>query len=59
MEILLRKYGNSTVAVLPPSLLRDLGLAARQSMTLSTTADGSVVLTRKRKVRAGRPDCPV
>lgn len=49
MEILLRKYGNSTVAVLPPSLLRDLGLAAGQSMTLSTTADGSVVLTRKRK----------
>ncbi|MBK6726136.1 MAG: ChpB-ChpS toxin-antitoxin system antitoxin [Xanthomonadales bacterium] len=49
MEVVLRKYGNSTVAVLPPPLLRDLGLAAGQSMTLSTTVDGSVVLTRKRK----------
>lgn len=49
MEVVLRKYGNSTVAVLPPPLLRDLGLAAGQSMTLSTTADGGVVLMRKRK----------
>ena len=49
MEIILRKYGNSTVAVLPPAVLKDLGLAAGQPMTLSTTEDGSVILVRKTK----------
>lgn len=48
-EIILRKHGNSTVAVLPPPLLKDLGLSAGQSMTLNTTADGKIVLARKRK----------
>lgn len=28
MELTLRKYGNSTVLVFPPCLLRDLGLDA-------------------------------
>jgi antitoxin ChpS len=51
MEIVLRKYGNSTVAVLPPPVLKDLGLAAGQSMTLETTGDGKIVLARKRKYR--------
>lgn len=49
MEIVLRKYGNSTVAVLPPPVLRDLGIAAGQSMTLETTQDGKIVLARKRR----------
>jgi len=49
MEIILRKYGNSTVAVLPPAVLRDLGLCAGLSMTLDTTEDGRIVLARKRK----------
>lgn len=49
MEIILRKYGNSTVAVLPPAVLRDLGLAAGQPMTLSTTEQGEIRLARKRK----------
>ena len=49
MEIILRKYGNSTVAVLPPAVLRDLGLSAGQQMTLSTTDDGGIMLVRKRK----------
>lgn len=49
MEIVLRKYGNSTVAVLPPAVLKDLGLAAGQPMTLSTTDDGGIMLVRKRK----------
>lgn len=49
MEIILRKYGNSTVAVLPPAVLRDLGLAAGQAMTLDTTDRGQIVLDRKRK----------
>ena len=49
MEIVLRKYGNSTVAVLPPAVLKDLGLAAGQHMTLSTTDDGGIMLVRKSK----------
>lgn len=49
MEIVLRKYGNSTVAVLPPAVLKDLGLSAGQHMTLSTTDAGQIVLARKRK----------
>lgn len=49
MEVILRKYGNSTVAVLPPPVLRDLGLAAGQAMTLKTSPDGKIVLTRKSK----------
>lgn len=49
MEVILRKYGNSTVAVLPPAVLKDLGLLAGQAMTLDTTDQGQIVLTRKRK----------
>lgn len=49
MEVVLRKYGNSTVAVLPPPVLRDLGITAGQHMTLQTTEDGRIVLSRKRK----------
>jgi antitoxin ChpS len=51
MEVMLRKYGNSTVAVLPPPVLKDLGLAAGQAMRLETTDDGRIVLSRKRKYR--------
>lgn len=49
MEVILRKYGNSTVAVLPPPVLKDLRLSAGQSMMLDTTEDGKIVLARKRK----------
>lgn len=49
MEIILRKYGNSTVAVLPPAVLNDLGLAAGQVMTLDATKSGEIVLARKKK----------
>ena len=49
MDVVLRKYGNSTVAVLPPLVLKDLGLAAGQAMSLHTTDDGKIVLARKRK----------
>ena len=49
MEVVLRKYGNSTVAVLPPPVLRELGVTAGQSMTLETTRDGKIVLARKRR----------
>lgn len=47
MELQLRKLGNSTGLTLPPSLMRDLGLAAGQLMTLSTTPNGSILLTPK------------
>ena len=47
MELQLRKMGNSTGLTLPPSLMRDLGLAAGQRMTLSKTPDGALLLTPK------------
>ncbi|MDP3857635.1 MAG: AbrB/MazE/SpoVT family DNA-binding domain-containing protein [Stagnimonas sp.] len=49
MEVVLRKYGNSTVAVLPPAVLKNLGISAGQSMTLETSSDGKIVLAPKRK----------
>ena len=49
MEVVLRKYGNSTVAVLPPAVLKDLGLSAGQTMSLDTTEQGQIVLSRKRR----------
>lgn len=47
MELQLRKLGNSTGLTLPPSLMRDLGLAAGQLMTLRKTPSGSILLTPK------------
>lgn len=49
MEVALGRYGNSTVAVLLPAVLKDLGLAAGQTMTLATNEQGQIVLARKRK----------
>ena len=51
MDVVLKKYGNSTVAVMPPLVLRDLGITAGQAMTLDTTADGKIVLSPKRRFR--------
>lgn len=51
MEIVLRKYGNSTVLALPPAVLKDLGLKAGQSMTLDSTADGRITLVPRRRHR--------
>jgi antitoxin ChpS len=48
MNVVLRKYGNSTVVVLPPGVLRDLRIKAGHSMTLSTT-DGAMTLVPKRR----------
>ncbi|KLR56649.1 ChpB-ChpS toxin-antitoxin system antitoxin, partial [Diaphorobacter sp. J5-51] len=33
----------------PPPVLKDLGMGAGQHLTLETTADGKIVLTKKRK----------
>ncbi len=49
MQIVLRRYGNSTVAVLPPAVLKDLGLTVGQTMTLGTTDRGEIVLAVKKK----------
>ncbi|NBO40956.1 MAG: ChpB-ChpS toxin-antitoxin system antitoxin [Betaproteobacteria bacterium] len=49
MEIMLKKMGNSTALILPPPVLRDLGMKAGQPLRLSTTSDGKVVLEHKRK----------
>ena len=47
MEVTLRKYGNSMVAVLPPAVVRDLRLNVGQAMTLDAH-EGQIVLTPKR-----------
>lgn len=49
MEVVLKKMGNSTALVMPPPVLKDLGMGVGQHLTLDTTADGKIVLTRKRK----------
>ncbi|NNM65699.1 MAG: AbrB/MazE/SpoVT family DNA-binding domain-containing protein [Burkholderiales bacterium] len=49
MEVALKKMGNSTAVVIPPPVLKDLGIGAGQRLTLDTTADGKIVLTPKRK----------
>ncbi len=46
MNVTLRKYGNSTVAVMPPMVLKALKLTAGQSMRLDTTDDGKIVLSK-------------
>jgi antitoxin ChpS len=51
MEVVLRKYGNSTVVALPPAVLKDLGLKAGQSMTLDSTPDGRITLAPRRRHR--------
>ena len=51
MEVVLRKYGNSTVLALPPALLKDLGLKAGQTMTLNSTSDGRITLVPRRRYK--------
>ncbi len=51
MDVVLRKYGNSTVLALPQAVLKNLGLKAGQSMTLDSTPDGRITLAPKRRHR--------
>ncbi|MDD2919002.1 ChpB-ChpS toxin-antitoxin system antitoxin [Rhodoferax sp.] len=51
VEIVLRKFGNSTGAVFPPAILKDLGLKAGVSLTMDATADGKIMLTPKRRYK--------
>lgn len=64
VEVVLRKFGNSTGAVFPSSVLRDLGLKAGLAMTMDTTPDGKITLAPKRKyslselIAQCRPEAP-
>ena len=49
MEIVLKKMGNSTALVMPPPVLKVLGIGVGHHLTLNTTPDGKIVLTPKRK----------
>jgi antitoxin ChpS len=49
MEVVLKKMGNSTGLVMPPPVLKDLGIRAGQHLKMDTTADGRIVLTPKRR----------
>jgi antitoxin ChpS len=49
MEIILKKMGNSTALVMPPPVLKNLGIGVGHHLTLNTTPDGKIVLTPKRK----------
>lgn len=49
MEVVLKKMGNSTALVMPPPVLKDLGIKVGHHLTMDTTADGRIVLTPKRK----------
>jgi antitoxin ChpS len=51
MEVILKKMGNSTALVMPPGVLKDLGLHVGHALRLETTQDGKVVLTPKTKHR--------
>lgn len=51
MEVVLRRYGNSTVFALPPALIKELGLKAGQAMTLDSSPDGRIILAPKRRYR--------
>lgn len=51
MEVVLKKMGNSTALIVPPPVLKDLGISVGQHFTLDTTSDGRIVLTPKCKYR--------
>ena len=49
MEVVLKKMGNSTALIVPPPVLKDLGIGVGQALALTTTPDGKIVLTPKRR----------
>ena len=51
MEVTLRKMGKSTALVMPPPILRDLGLSAGRSMRIQVTPDGKLLLEATRKYK--------
>ena len=51
MEVQLKKMGNSTALIVPPPVLKDLGVRAGQTMTMVTTPDGKIILSPKRRYK--------
>ena len=49
MELVLRKYGNSTALAFPPGLLRDLGLKVGQALAVGKSPDGAITLMPKQR----------
>lgn len=48
MDVVIRKYGNSSVVVLPPSLMRDLDIQVGTSLSMNTV-DGVITLAPKKR----------
>jgi antitoxin ChpS len=48
MDVVIRKYGNSSVVVLPPALMRDLGIQVGTSLSMNAT-DGVITLAPKKR----------
>jgi antitoxin ChpS len=48
MDVVIRKYGNSSVVVLPPGLMRDLGIQVGTSLSMNS-ADGVITLAPKKR----------
>jgi antitoxin ChpS len=48
MDVVIRKYGNSSVVVLPPALMRDLGIQVGTSLSMNA-ADGVITLAPKKR----------
>jgi antitoxin ChpS len=49
MELLLRKFGNSTGLTLPPAILRELGFVEGQVVTVNKTPEGGLLIQPKRQ----------
>ena len=49
MEVRLKKMGNSTALIVPPAVLRDLGIGVGQTLSMDTTPDGKIILSPKRR----------
>jgi antitoxin ChpS len=49
MEVILRKYGNSTGIAFPPGVLKDMGLKAGQALVMEPKPDGTITLSPKRR----------
>ena len=49
IEVVLRKFGNSTGVAFPPGMLKDLGLKAGSSLLMDTTSTGKITLEPKRR----------
>ena len=49
IEVVLRKFGNSTGVAFPPGILKDLGLQAGSSLLMDTTSAGQITLEPKRR----------